>query len=240
MGCCLPPLLCSFGAPWPASHPAALPSSCCSYCSTPDGSIGAAPEACGVLEAMGDLCAWRDSREPGLEVWQGTLFAYVEPAMTPCVPLQVWITEFGYDSYGLGGSSSVRGGAAASCVALPPPLALSPQGTPVVGPYSAAEVQGMWLIRFVLAIAKAGQPATGALSALGRPACISRAHMYMLTDVESLSAGLFASSGLFTSADYGTVCGKACACRAERVDRASACAACSVLRSRAKRVGRTM
>ena len=58
----------------------------------------------------------------------------------------------------------------------------------------------MWLLRSVLAIARAGMGDPATVSARG--ACISRSHMYMLQDVESKSGGRYASSGLIASADF--------------------------------------
>jgi len=70
-----------------------------------------------------------------------------------------------------------------------------PSFSPGIGPYTPQDVQAMWLIRTVLLLARLVSP--------NGNACISRAHMYMLADVESTSGGVFATSGLLASSDFG-------------------------------------
>lgn len=70
-----------------------------------------------------------------------------------------------------------------------------PSFAPSIGPYKPQDVQAMWLIRTVLLLAR--------LTSSSGNACISRAHMYMLADVESSSGGVFATSGLLASSDFG-------------------------------------
>ncbi len=71
---------------------------------------------------------------------------------------ELWLTEFGYDS----NPKSV-------------------QGSPALGPWNAAEVQAIWLLRSYLAIAASG---------------LDRAHLYMLRDVNAENPNKYNSSGL--------------------------------------------
>jgi hypothetical protein len=71
-----------------------------------------------------------------------------------------------------------------------------PSVAPPVGAFSQQEVQAMWLIRSLLLIARVTSPLSGG-------PCVSRSHMYMLADVESTSGGVFATSGLLASSDFG-------------------------------------
>lgn len=73
---------------------------------------------------------------------------------------EVWLTEYGYDT---------NPG--------------SPLHAPVIGTLSAEQVQGIWLVRSVLALAAAG---------------VDRSAMFMLRDVDSKGAGVFATCGLVT------------------------------------------
>ena len=57
----------------------------------------------------------------------------------------------------------------------------------------------MLLLRSVFALLAAGMAEGGAR----RGACVSRAHMYMLQDVDSASGGTYATSGLVASEKYG-------------------------------------
>lgn len=108
-------------------------------------SVGVSPEDGDLAGRLGALCAYRDAALPGVEVW---------------------LSEFGYDT--VGGSQRA------------PPIAhLPPQF-----------VQGAWLLRSVLAIARAGG------------GCVQRAHMYMMADVDSKAAGRYASSGLIADGSY--------------------------------------
>lgn len=90
------------------------------------------------------------------------------------VPAQeVWLSEYGYDTTG----GNV--------------WAPSMQGVPVPGgvgtmDISSEEVAGMWMLRSIMAIAAAGN------------GCVSRAHQYMIDDVNTQSNGQHASSGLLT------------------------------------------
>jgi len=70
--------------------------------------------------------------------------------------------------------------------------------SPAIGPYSSEVVQGQWLLRSVLAMARAGLDA----SPYGNGACVSRATMYMLGDVncEFPHAQLMARGGRAWSA----------------------------------------
>ncbi len=78
---------------------------------------------------------------------------------------EVWITEFGYD---------INAG--------------SVQRAPVIGTFSAQEVQAQWLVRSYLALAAAG---------------VDRAVMYMLKDVDENSSGKFSSSGMIRNEAHG-------------------------------------
>lgn len=59
----------------------------------------------------------------------------------------------------------------------------------------------MWLIRSVLEVARAGQPASA--SSAGT-ACVSRAHAFSLQDTDSGSYNLHSTSGLVTSSGFGS------------------------------------
>ncbi|MGB0932462.1 MAG: hypothetical protein ACPGVB_16890, partial [Chitinophagales bacterium] len=76
------------------------------------GSVGISPEADDLKGVMEKFVDYRDRYLPGVEVW---------------------ITEFGYDS----NSESI-------------------QGAPNIGSYSSEEVQGQWMVRSYLALAAAG------------------------------------------------------------------------------------
>lgn len=82
------------------------------YCNDNQVSKGASPEECKFEEVMRNLTAWRDTNEP---------------------TLQVWLTEFGYDT-----------------------SSYSPNLAPAYGHYDAQDVQGMWLVRsyMLMSIAK--------------------------------------------------------------------------------------
>jgi hypothetical protein len=74
---------------------------------------------------------------------------------------QVWVTEFGYDTN-----------------------PASPVHAPAIAPYTAEEVQGIWLLRSYLALAAAG---------------VDRASMYMFRDTgPATDGGVFATSGMVT------------------------------------------
>ena len=73
---------------------------------------------------------------------------------------------------------------------------------PPVAVFTPQEVQGQWLLRSVFALASAGMASQGAAAARG--ACVTRAHMYMLQDVDSSSGGTYASSGLVASEKYAS------------------------------------
>lgn len=73
---------------------------------------------------------------------------------------EIWVTEFGYDTN-----------------------PKSPLHAPAIGSYSAAEVQGIWLIRSYLALAAAG---------------VDKAAMFMFRDVDSKGEGVFATCGMVT------------------------------------------
>ncbi|MFD0674544.1 S-layer homology domain-containing protein [Cohnella sp. GCM10027633] len=77
-----------------------------------NGSVGISPEADRLKERMQEFVEYRDRYMPGVEVW---------------------LTEFGYDTH-----------------------PNSPQKAPAIGATSQEEVQGQWLIRSYLAIAAAG------------------------------------------------------------------------------------
>ena len=76
------------------------------------GAVGISPEADHLRERVQALTEYRDRFLPGLELW---------------------VTEFGYDTN-----------------------PKSPQRSPVIGPNSQEEVQGQWLVRSYLALAAAG------------------------------------------------------------------------------------
>jgi hypothetical protein len=73
------------------------------YCNDDQVSKGDSPEECQFEEVMQNLTQWRDEKAPGL---------------------QVWLTEFGYDTN-----------------------MHSPNLAPAYGEYDAEQVQGMWLLR---------------------------------------------------------------------------------------------
>ena len=77
-----------------------------------NGTVGISPEADRLKERMQEFVEYRDQYMPGVEVW---------------------LTEFGYDTH-----------------------PNSPQKAPAIGDTSQEEVQGQWLIRSYLAIAAAG------------------------------------------------------------------------------------
>ena len=54
---------------------------CCRYCQNAGGNYGISPEDCGLSSTVSALCAWRDANVPGLEVW---------------------LSEFGYDTASAG------------------------------------------------------------------------------------------------------------------------------------------
>ena len=81
------------------------------YCNDDQTSKGASPEECDFEAVMQNLTAWRDIYEPSL---------------------QVWLTEFGYDT-----------------------SAYSPNLAPAYGGFDAEQVQGMWLIRSYMYMALA-------------------------------------------------------------------------------------
>ena len=115
-------------------------------------SAGTAPEECGLTETLSALCAYRDAHLPALELW---------------------LSEFGYDTN-----------------------APSPQLAPPIGAQTSETTQAQWLLRSVLAIAQAG-------AAAGEGGgCFQRAHMYMLGDVSSSGSGVFETCGLMTAPDY--------------------------------------
>lgn len=76
------------------------------------GSVGISPEADHLAERLRAFVRYRDENLPGV---------------------QVWITEFGYDTN-----------------------PASPQRAPAIGPYDANEVQAQWLVRSYLALAASG------------------------------------------------------------------------------------
>lgn len=93
------------------------------------------------------------------------------------VPAQeVWLSEFGYDT---------TGGPILSPPMLNVPVPGSSTGALVN--ISSEEVAGMWMLRSVLVLAAAGN------------GCVSRVHQYMIDDVNSMSMGQHATSGLLTA-----------------------------------------
>ena len=80
------------------------------YCRGP--SVGTSPEECGLAEMLSAVSAYRDAKLPGLELW---------------------LSEFGYDTN-----------------------APSPQLAPPIGSQDSETTQAQWLLRSVLAIAQAG------------------------------------------------------------------------------------
>ncbi len=78
---------------------------------------------------------------------------------------ELWLTEFGYDTN-----------------------PDSPQGAPSIGDFTPEEVQGMWLVRSLLAAAAAG---------------IDRTAIYMLRDVKDGDASLYNTSGITSSKHSG-------------------------------------
>jgi len=73
---------------------------------------------------------------------------------------EIWLTEFGYDTN-----------------------PKSPFHSPAIGPFTAEEVQAIWLVRSYLALAAAG---------------VDRAAMFMFRDVKSDGSGVFETSGMVT------------------------------------------
>lgn len=78
---------------------------------------------------------------------------------------ELWLTEFGYDTN-----------------------PNSPQGVPAIGSFTNEEVQGIWLVRSLLAISAAG---------------IDRASIYMLKDVKDDDPSLYNTSGITSSKKSG-------------------------------------
>ncbi|MEM9834299.1 MAG: hypothetical protein AAF944_26960 [Bacteroidota bacterium] len=78
---------------------------------------------------------------------------------------ELWLTEFGYDTN-----------------------PNSPQGVPTIGNFTNEEVQGIWLVRSLLAISAAG---------------IDRASIYMLRDVKDGDPSLYNTSGVTSSKQSG-------------------------------------
>ncbi len=76
------------------------------------GAVGISPEADRLASRLRAFVTWRDANLPDVEVW---------------------ITEFGYDTN-----------------------PASPQRAPAIGPYDANEVQAQWLVRSYLALAASG------------------------------------------------------------------------------------
>ncbi len=72
--------------------------------------------------------------------------------------VELWVSEFGYDT-----------------------AQTSPQHAPIIGTFSAQEVQAQWNVRAFLAIAAGG---------------VDRAMIYSLSDVNSASTGLYGTTGL--------------------------------------------
>ena len=97
---------------------------------------------------------------PEADGLRGKVAALVDYCRHALPGKEVWVTEFGYDT-------NPR----------------SPQRAPVIGGYSAEEVQGQWLVRSYLALAAAN---------------VDRAAMFMLRDVDADDATQFSSSGLVT------------------------------------------
>jgi hypothetical protein len=142
------------------------------YCNDDQTSKGASPEECDFERVMLKLTAWRDTNEPHL---------------------QVWLTEFGYDT-----------------------SPLSPNLAPQYGPYDAQAVQGMWLIRSYMCPL---QPVCSVSLSLcvSVSLCVSmryiyidrnrylamaridRAHMFMLADSTDNGGQKFMTSGLTSS-----------------------------------------
>jgi hypothetical protein len=81
------------------------------YCNDDQTTKGASPEECNFEGVMQNLTAWRDANEP---------------------TLQVWLSEFGYDT-------SLH----------------SPNLAPAYGKFDAEDVQGMWIVRTFLYLALA-------------------------------------------------------------------------------------
>ena len=78
---------------------------------------------------------------------------------------ELWLTEFGYDTN-----------------------PNSPQGVPAIAEFTNEEVQGIWLVRSLLAISAAG---------------IDRASIYMLRDVKDGDPSLYNTSGITSSKQSG-------------------------------------
>lgn len=78
---------------------------------------------------------------------------------------ELWLTEFGYDTN-----------------------PASPQGAPTIGNFTPEEVQGMWLVRSLLAAAAAG---------------IDRTAIYMLRDVKDGDPSLYNTCGITSSKHSG-------------------------------------
>ena len=74
---------------------------------------------------------------------------------------ELWLTEFGYDTN-----------------------PASPQGAPAIGNYTSEEVQGMWIVRSLLAAAAAG---------------FDRTALYMLRDVKDGDSFMYNTSGITNS-----------------------------------------
>ncbi len=72
--------------------------------------------------------------------------------------VELWVSEFGYDT-----------------------AQTSPQHAPIIGSFSAQEVQAQWNVRAFLAMAAGG---------------VDRAQIYCLSDVNSASTGLYGTTGL--------------------------------------------
>lgn len=78
---------------------------------------------------------------------------------------ELWLTEFGYDTN-----------------------PNSPQGVPAIGNFTNEEVQGIWLVRSLLAVAAAG---------------VDRASIYMLRDVKDGDPYMYNTSGITSSMHSG-------------------------------------